>query len=253
MHAEHRFIGELVEVARSCARSDALRQWMLVRIAALLPFDSAMYLSPRLHEAPSSINKAEFRHLYWNYARNPERYSDGLAKGIRAAQALGGAYIDTEVFSASERSDLPLYAEMLRPQGIHCQIVARPRFHGQSAGLLYLCRHGIGRFRRGDLDRMLRLLPIIALSHTVIDSLAEPRVVAEATSAADPCHLLTGREREVVELVCRGLTNREIATALGTSANTIRNQLAAVFSKLEVASRAELAGLVRSAERGGAG
>lgn len=248
MLVEHEFMGELVEMARSCACSAELRQWTLTRVVALLPCDSAIYLSPCLHEAPSSVNKEEFRHLYWNYARNPERYSRGLAKGVLAAQTLGGAYIDTEVFSASERSDLPLYAEMLRPQGIHCQIVARPLFHAQSAGLIYLCRHGIGRFRRHHLDQMLRLLPIIALSHIAIDSLAKPRVDSDAAGPVD--HMLTRREREVVELVCRGLTNGEVATALGTSVNTIRNQLAAIFRKLEVASRAELAGLVRSAQRG---
>ncbi len=51
---------------------------------------------------------------------------------------------------------------------------------------------------------------------------------------------VTPREQRVVHLVERGLTNPEIAGLLGVSKNTIRNQLASVFGKLQVSRRAEL-------------
>jgi DNA-binding CsgD family transcriptional regulator len=246
MEVEHGFAGALVEMARSCADASAVRDWTLAQLTRLVPFDSAIFVGPRLGDTPSTVNKAEFRHLYWNYARNPERYRRGLAKGWRAAQTLGGAYIDTDVFSAAERRNLPLYAEMMQPQNIASQIVARPLFHGRSIGLLYLCRHGTGRFRRRDLDRILRLLPIIALSHAAIDALARDHQPASPVDA-DPQRVLTRREREIADLVCRGLTNGEIAAVLGNRPNTVRNQLVSIFRKLEVASRAELAGLVSAA------
>jgi DNA-binding NarL/FixJ family response regulator len=51
---------------------------------------------------------------------------------------------------------------------------------------------------------------------------------------------VTPQEQRVVLLVERGLTNPEIAELLGVSRHTIRNQLASVFSKLQVSRRAEL-------------
>lgn len=48
-------------------------------------------------------------------------------------------------------------------------------------------------------------------------------------------------EREVAELVARGLTNREIAELRGTRVRTVANQVASLFRKLGVGSRVELA------------
>lgn len=51
---------------------------------------------------------------------------------------------------------------------------------------------------------------------------------------------VTAKEERVIRLLERGLTNPEIATVLGVSMHTVRNQLASVFRKLEVSRRAEL-------------
>ena len=52
---------------------------------------------------------------------------------------------------------------------------------------------------------------------------------------------LTPAERDVAGLVLEGLTNRVIAERRGRSARTVANQLASIYAKLEVGSRAELA------------
>jgi DNA-binding CsgD family transcriptional regulator len=51
---------------------------------------------------------------------------------------------------------------------------------------------------------------------------------------------LTPREREIGNYLLLGYTNREIALGLDSSPNTVRNQLAALFRKAEVSTRAEL-------------
>jgi len=51
---------------------------------------------------------------------------------------------------------------------------------------------------------------------------------------------LSAAELEVFELVRRGLSNKEIATARGRSVATVKNQLASVFQKFGVSSRARL-------------
>src|SRR5262245_37805133 len=52
---------------------------------------------------------------------------------------------------------------------------------------------------------------------------------------------LTGREREVVELVGQGMRNQQIADKLCISVITVRHHLTSIFSKLEVGDRFELA------------
>jgi DNA-binding CsgD family transcriptional regulator len=52
---------------------------------------------------------------------------------------------------------------------------------------------------------------------------------------------LTPRERAVATEVLRGLSNAGIARKLGVSPRTVANQVAAIFRKLGVGSRAELA------------
>ncbi|HEY6309732.1 MAG TPA: LuxR C-terminal-related transcriptional regulator [Streptosporangiaceae bacterium] len=55
---------------------------------------------------------------------------------------------------------------------------------------------------------------------------------------------LTPAERNVADLVARGLTNPEIAARLGVSAGTVKGHVSSVLRKLDVRTRAELAAAV---------
>ena len=61
------------------------------------------------------------------------------------------------------------------------------------------------------------------------------RLLEEGTPVLSPT--LTGAEQEVLALVRKGLSNREIAQARETSINTVANQLASLLRKLGVRSR----------------
>jgi DNA-binding NarL/FixJ family response regulator len=50
---------------------------------------------------------------------------------------------------------------------------------------------------------------------------------------------LTSREREILELVAAGLGNATIANRLSLSPKTVRNNVSSIFTKLQVADRAE--------------
>jgi DNA-binding CsgD family transcriptional regulator len=77
--------------------------------------------------------------------------------------------------------------------------------------------------------------------------------VAIVISAATPADLLgarvagaglTGREVETTRLLCRGLSDNEIARELGISAHTVHDHVRAVRRKLGVRSRGEISALV---------
>jgi DNA-binding NarL/FixJ family response regulator len=52
---------------------------------------------------------------------------------------------------------------------------------------------------------------------------------------------LTARELEVLHMLARGLTNKEIGGALDISGNTVRNHVNSIIEKLEVSDRTEAA------------
>jgi len=56
---------------------------------------------------------------------------------------------------------------------------------------------------------------------------------------------LTAREREVLDLIAAGLTNTAVAARLGLAAKTVANHLSAIFTKLQVAGRAEAIAVAR--------
>jgi DNA-binding NarL/FixJ family response regulator len=66
-----------------------------------------------------------------------------------------------------------------------------------------------------------------------------PPALRDHLAARGSTKPLTAREIEVLDLVRRGLSNREIGTALGISENTAKYHIKALLAKLEVADRAE--------------
>jgi DNA-binding NarL/FixJ family response regulator len=62
---------------------------------------------------------------------------------------------------------------------------------------------------------------------------------------------LTEREREILDLVARGLSNTEITNRLVLSPKTVRNHVSNIFSKLQVADRAQAIVRAREAGMGG--
>lgn len=85
---------------------------------------------------------------------------------------------------------------------------------------------------------------VIAGQRWVDPEIAERTRHAEARAASAPP--LTRRERELIELVRQGLRNRDIAAELGVTEGTVKVYLHAIFDKLNVDNRTELA--LRAAE-----
>jgi DNA-binding NarL/FixJ family response regulator len=76
------------------------------------------------------------------------------------------------------------------------------------------------------------------------------RTVAEARAARrtrSELDALTERERQVLNLLAQGMTNKEIAEALVITTNTVKRHLKAIFEKLEIHTRSAAAAKAISA------
>ncbi len=80
---------------------------------------------------------------------------------------------------------------------------------------------------------------------------AEPvDAIHEADISEDPLKVLSKREREVVELICLGYSNADIAKMLFISEHTVKDHTKKIYPKMGVHSRLELAALVSKLNAG---
>ncbi len=83
------------------------------------------------------------------------------------------------------------------------------------------------------------------VAHRVLVHFAQSQGAAPA-----PFPQLTAREREVLDLVARGLGNQEIARRLSISHRTARNHVSNISTKLQVSDRAQAIAAARDAGLG---
>jgi DNA-binding CsgD family transcriptional regulator len=62
-------------------------------------------------------------------------------------------------------------------------------------------------------------------------------------------YAITGKETEIIELILKGLTYKQIAGRLFISPKTVDNHVQSIYKKLEVTSKIQLSNLIRSKEK----
>ena len=106
-----------------------------------------------------------------------------------------------------------------------------------------------------DTDDVLRAVRSVARGDAVFGPAVAGRVLSYLTrplSARDPVLFpeRSDREREVLELLARGHTNSDIARGLVLTPKTVRTHVSNIFTKLQVAGRADAVERARSAGLG---
>jgi DNA-binding CsgD family transcriptional regulator len=154
------------------------------------------------------------------------RGCDPLLEAMAAEHVTVSA---VDLLGADDWHGSALYDHVIAPAGLEHYIVAPLLGQGRIVGTLgFARRRGEEPFSIAEIGRAS------VLAHHV-----------SALVAALPAELpLTERDREIVALVSRGLTNAEIGAALHISPNTVKQTLKRIFARTGVRSRAELAARV---------
>jgi DNA-binding NarL/FixJ family response regulator len=101
-------------------------------------------------------------------------------------------------------------------------------------------------------EEVLRAIRAVARGEAIFSPGIARRLIhffSKSHPGAEPAFPeLTEREREILDLIARGDTNTEIAQRLVLSPHTVRNHISNIFSKLQVADRAEA--IIRAREAG---
>ena len=113
--------------------------------------------------------------------------------------------------------------------------------HGDIAACRQAFKNGAVDFLSKPVDER-DLIDAIQKGHAQLERAQD--VAAERAEAAALLGLLTAREREVVELIARGLVTRDIAAALKLSPRTVESHRAGIVAKLGTRSVAEMARIV---------
>jgi two-component system nitrate/nitrite response regulator NarL len=100
-------------------------------------------------------------------------------------------------------------------------------------------------------ESLLSCLDAVSRGEPWFDEKLQDRLglTADGLAVASPFSVLSPREREVADLVAKGLRNRDIAAALGISEGTVKVHLCRVYERLGISSRTELAILARDHPR----
>lgn len=110
-----------------------------------------------------------------------------------------------------------------------------------------------------DKDEMLLAIRAVAreeavfgpgIARRLIQYFSSPIQAAPASTPQSIFPELTDREREILSLIAAGKNNQEIAGQLFLSLKTVRNYVSSIFTKLQVADRAQAVILAREAGLG---
>jgi DNA-binding NarL/FixJ family response regulator len=118
---------------------------------------------------------------------------------------------------------------------------ARAAVSSGAAGVLY---------KDVDPDALVRAIRSVHDGHLLLAPEAAGTLVHSAGPAWGSIDALTRREREVLDQIAKGRSNREIARALQVSEKTVKAHVSAVLAKLGVQDRTQAALLAVRHEQG---
>jgi len=219
---------ELVQLHARQRRADAAHRHS-ERLASLLRAHSALLHEPTRHWADLHV---ELAHAMAALART------GASQCPEAWQALEAAASHAEAISrgAERVMILMMQAEVLRRRGAHAEANA-----AQTEAISLANANGMARILR-ECARVPANSPPAPPSFAHKAAADASRGLAPAVHAAG---MLTQKESEVLALLSRNLSNKEIALAMAIGEQTVKWHLKNLFNKLNAGTRKHLVARAR--------
>ena len=148
--------------------------------------------------------------------RMPPTHTD---EGLRAAHEIRARHPSIAILVLSQFVR-PSYALELLSEG--------------SEGLGYLLKD-----RVSDLEQLSSSVRRVAEGESVLDPLVVQQLVSRPRSGPDPLDDLTEREREVLELMAEGRSNKAIAQQLFITEHTVEKHVKNILGKLRIPTSAD--------------
>jgi DNA-binding NarL/FixJ family response regulator len=169
---------------------------------------------------------------------------DGLASLLRdagvdvVAQTAGADDLLLKI--ASYQPDVAIIDVRMPPthtdEGLRAAEEIRRRY--PDVGILILSQHdGIGyllKDRVTNLEDFTAALRRVAEGGSALDPQVVSQLLTKGRSADDPLNLLTPREREVIELVAEGRSNKGIGERLVITERAVQKHVTSIFMKLDL-------------------
>jgi DNA-binding NarL/FixJ family response regulator len=141
--------------------------------------------------------------------RMPPTHTD---EGLRAAEEIRGRYPGLGIMILSQHVEV----------GIATRLLAE-----SPAGLGYLLKD-----RVTDLEDFTAALRRVAEGGSALDPTVVSQLLTHGRQADDPINSLTPREREVMELVAEGRSNKGIGERLVITERAVQKHVTSIFAKL---------------------
>ena len=194
-------------------------------------------------------------------------FRDGVAcslseSGIFSVLAQGGSSDEAIRIARDTRPDILLLDLSMPGGGLQAIAAVRRLVPGQKivvltvseAGddVLMALREGVdGYILKGVGSKdLLDALVGVAAGQRYVSPLLSARLLADLSTRVDrlptdPMAQLTSRERQVLDLVADGLSNKGIGLKLNLHEKTVKHHLSRIFFKLKVSNRTEAAMVLR--------
>jgi len=185
-----------------------------------------------------------------------------LSRLLRSGGYTAETFASATEFLASGRhqqSPACLVLDVRMPGLTGMELQERLRALKSALAIIFITGHGdipmsVEAMKGGAVDFLPKPFDdtqlLAAVAKAIAKSAHDRQTRGEIESIQERLATLTPREREVLELVVRGMLNKQVAADLGTVEKTIKVHRARVMEKMQVQSLAEL---VRLAERVGIG
>lgn len=224
---------------------DKINAAVLDHLSLLVPHDSAaiFMVKPGTHSfgTPffSGLDDKHFKQ-YEEYYEEKDVYKNTVfAGGVIPPVDRSSDYMNYKHWAKNEHR-----VDFLFPQRIYHIACVQIFYHHDLVGMISLHR---GPRSRDFSNKEMELLKLL---HNHMNNVFENASIAAAPTSncsniMSNIFGLTSREYEITSLIARGKTNKDIASDLFISENTVKTYIKRIFAKTEVSSRTELATILR--------